>query len=255
MRIGGRFDAVKLPTPRFGHPPQERREDEAGSRGQQEGKLPSLEPERRCAAGVQVVPPVSGHTAKHRGAAEAQGDRGSDHRRGKAALRLGVAVEHQREPGRLRGALADADAEARQGEQRKALRGPRQCRRQRPECQRDRQQSRSHPAVRQASQRQREQGVEEREHRAIQQSHLRIADVQVVLDPRGEDRKDVAVEQADRIRERDQGERVAGRVDERRAAHSLNQRSALVCISFFFADSGMSSVSWVRTSSAWNWYG
>ena len=76
-----------------------------------------------------------------------------------------------------------------------------------------------------------------------------------MLDARREDRKDVAIEEADRVGERDQRERVTGGACERRAAHNLNQRSALVCISFFFVASGMSSVSWVRTSSAWNWYG
>ncbi len=223
-----------------------------GSAAIEKRKLPALESQWGNSAGVTVVPPVRGHTPEDRGTAEAERDRGGDHRRGETAARFRIAVEYQREARRLRRALADADPESREGEQREPLRGGRQPRRQRPECQRDREQPRSHPAIRQSPERQREQGVEEREHRAVQQAHLGIADVEIVLDPRRQDGKDVAIEQADGVGERHQCEGIAGRVREARAAHSLNQRSALVCISFFLVASGMSRLSWVRTSSAWN---
>ena len=240
VRVGRRLDTVEPPAPRLGQPPQEPGEQKTGECRHEKCELPALQPERCRATGMQVVPPVRGYAAEDRRAPEAERDGSRDHRRSKAAARLGIVVEGERDARRLCGAFADTDPEARQGEQPKAMRCGGERGRDRPECDRDAEQPRPYPAVGEPPEWQREQRVEERKHRAVQQPHFGITDADVVLDAGTEDREDVAIEQAHRVGERDQRQRIAGRVWEARAAHRANQRSALVCISFFLVASGMS---------------
>ncbi len=64
------------------------------------------------------------------------------------------------------------------------------------------------PAVDQPPEREREQRVEQREDGAVEQAQLGIADREVGLDLRGEDREDLPVEQAHRLRRRHQEQRI-----------------------------------------------
>lgn len=100
---------------------------------------------------------------------------------------------------RLRGGFADADAEPRRRQKGKAAGEGGKPGGQRPEGDADRQQPGTDPAIGQSSDRQRKEDIEQREDRAVEQAHFRVADAQVLLDARIEDGKDVAVEQAEHL--------------------------------------------------------
>ena len=83
----------------------------------------------------------------------------------------------------------------------------------------DRQQPGADPAVDQPPERQREQRIEQREHRAVEQPEFGIADLQVLADRGREDRQDLPVEQAHRLGGGDEEQRVPpGTADLRRAS-------------------------------------
>ena len=154
------------------------------------------------------VPPVRGDAAEDQRPAEAERDGRGHDRHDEAAPVLGPEVIDQRGAGRLRRRLADADAEARQGEHGEARGKTGKAGGGGPEQQADRQQARAHPAVGEAADRKREQRVEQREDGAVEQAHLGIADGEILLDGRREDREDLAVEQAHRVGQRDEDQRI-----------------------------------------------
>jgi hypothetical protein len=264
--IGCCVDAIHRAAHRLAQPPHQQRERETRQRRDDQRELPAMQQDRRAARFGQPVPPVSRDPAERERPADAERDRRGEHRHDETAPVFGPVIIDQAGARGLARRLADADAEPRRREHAEAVRQPAKRGRGRPEQQRDRQQPRADPAIGQPPERQREQSVEQRKNGAEQQAHLGIADVQVGLDRGREDGENLPVEQAHRLSQRDEPKRVAralrhqsrrrpGRDGDSWIAHSLNTRSALVCISFFLVASLMSSRSWVRTSSATYSYG
>src|SRR5690606_4232152 len=105
----------------------------------------------------------------------------------------------------------------------------------------------------------REQRIKEREDSAIEQAQLRIANIKVRFDTRSQNGEDVPIQQRHGVGEGHQRQRIPGGAGHparhRHSRHSLNTRSALVCMSFFFASAEISRLSCTRTSSATYSYG
>ena len=198
-----------------------------------------------------MVPPIGRNPAQHRRQPQpCRQQRRHDTQRQSAAM-LGKIVEHQTGAGRLPRRFADPHTEARHREQGKTAGKPSQPGCHRPQRDADRQQPPASPAIGQPPQWQRKHRVKQREHGAVQQAHFGIADMQVGLDPRIEDRQDIAIEHRQALHQRDQRQADPGVARQAVArCHSLNQCSALVWKNCFFAGPSISIASIARTSSA-----
>ncbi len=96
--------------------------------------------------------------------------------------------------------FANTHAETGDGQQAEAPGKGRETRASRPGGKADSEQPGAYPAIDEATERQREECIEEREDGAVEQAEFGIADLEIGADAGREDGEDLPIQQADRLR-------------------------------------------------------
>ena len=168
-----------------------------------------MQTERRRRAGEGRVPAIDDQTADAEAepGAEVDAARVDAERRG--APRRREVVGEQRVSGGVGACLAHADTDARQGELREAACDAGERGHHAPAGEAEGDELAPIPDVGQTPERDAEDGIEDRERRAVEIAHLRVGDLQVRLDALGEDREDLAIEKIEHVDQHQHGEGVA----------------------------------------------
>ena len=190
---------------------QQQRDDETRSTGQNEHDLPG----RKLAEHRQDHRRSRGHPRDDGATDEighAHARRDAHVEEGDRAILLGArkVIRDQRIRGRRQRGLAEADAKASCGELAEALRESAADGHRAPERHGQRDQAAPVVPIRKPAERQPHRDVEDREPETHQQTHLRVADAEVCFHRADQQREDPAIEQRDRVGDRQQDDDIPG---------------------------------------------